>query len=76
MYKFLILNKIQAVKASRESGIKYKNFEKQLVIYKHYSFRGAATANMQGLLRIGCYNKNTINANFLKTTKLMMVSKT
>ena len=51
MYKTLILNKIQEVKPSREPGIKYKIFEKQFVIYKHYSFRGAAAANMEILQR-------------------------
>jgi hypothetical protein len=49
MYNSLILNEIQAAKVSRKSGTNYKIFEKQFVIYKHYSLRGAAAANMQGL---------------------------
>ena len=67
---------IQAVKASKESGKKYNIFENGLLFTSIINLGERPQPTCKDCKEIGHYNKNTINASFLKRTKLMMVSKT
>lgn len=69
MYKSLILSKIQAVKASRDSGIKYKTFENSLFFTKIIYLGERLQPICKDCKEIGHYSKNYYKCRLFKEDK-------